>query len=273
MNYTVIGGRGFIGSKIVELLEKQKETVWVPERDDPELFTKELGTVIYCAGHGNCDKGYLKVLEANTILLSRILDGGTFEKLVYISSTRVYMGQNSSSESDDLIALTQDSRRLFNLTKLVAEEILLKSEKDIAIVRPSNVYGLALNSPLFLASIVRNAINNGVVDMYVSPEYSKDYVSVDDVATLTIKISKDQNVSGQIFNVAAGKNVSAKQIAQILQSKTQCKVCWHANSQDEMFPITNIAKIKEKFNYKPSSVLDDLVDLINNYQHALTSND
>jgi nucleoside-diphosphate-sugar epimerase len=273
MNYTVIGGRGFIGSKIVELLENQKETVWVPNRYDPQLFDRELGIVIYCAGHGDCDNGFLKVLEANTTLLSKFVNSSNFNKLVYISSTRVYMGQNSSSESDDLTVLAQDARRLFNLTKLVAEEILLKSKKDIAIVRPSNVYGLALNSPLFLASIVRNAINNGVVDMYVSPEYSKDYVSVDDVANLTIKISKDQNVSGQIFNVAAGKNVSAKQIAQILQSKTQCKVCWHANSQDEKFPPTSIAKIKEKFNYKPSFVLDDLVDLINNYQHALTSND
>lgn len=262
MNYTVIGGRGFIGSKIVELLEKQKETVWVPERDNPELFTKELGTVIYCAGHGDCDTGYLKVLEANTILLSRILDGGSFEKLVYISSTRVYMGQDSSSEEGDLTVLTQDSRRLFNLTKLVAEEILLKSKKNVAIVRPSNVYGLALNSSLFLPSIVRNAINNGRVDLYVSPMYSKDYVSVDDVAEMTIKIARLFSSNLEIYNVASGINVTAREITDILKENTGCEVVWHSHSVDEHFPLTDIKKIKHLYDYIPRNVLVDLKSMI-----------
>jgi nucleoside-diphosphate-sugar epimerase len=271
MNYTIIGGRGFIGAKIVELLEKQGENVWVPERDVPELFNKELGTVIYCAGHGDCDNGYLKVLEANTILLARVLENSKFDKLVYISSTRLYMGQNHSNESDDLTVLSKDSRRLFNLTKLVAEEILLKSNKNIAIVRPSNVYGLALNSPLFLPSIVRHAVNNGRVDMYVSPEYAKDYVSVNDVAEITVKIAKDASSNEEIFNIAAGHNTSAEQIAAILIKETSCKVVWHDNGVTELFPISDCSKIKLKYFFTPRKVLDDLASMINEYNHTVIS--
>jgi nucleoside-diphosphate-sugar epimerase len=269
MNYTIIGGRGFIGAKIVELLEKQGENVWVPERDAPELFNKELGTVIYCAGHGDCENGPLKVLEANTILLARVLERCNFDKLVYISSTRLYMGQDSSGESDDLSILSADSRRLFNLTKLVSEEILLRSKRNITIVRPSNVYGVALKSPLFLPSIVRNAINNGKIDMYVSPDYSKDYVSVVDVAEMTIKIAKDFNSTEHIFNIASGLNTSAKEITDILSINTGCKVVWHAHSEDELFPKTDISKVVRLYDYLPQSVLADLVKMIERFKLEL----
>ena len=40
--YTVIGGRGFIGSEIVENLLAKGEDVEVPPRDDKTLFERDL---------------------------------------------------------------------------------------------------------------------------------------------------------------------------------------------------------------------------------------
>lgn len=269
MKYTVIGGRGFIGSKIVDTLKCENANVWVPEKNNTELFTKELGIVIYCAGHGDCDNGFLKVLDSNVLLLSKVIEKSSFDKLIYVSSTRIYMGQSESNEASDLTILSQDSRRLFNLTKLIAEELLLKSKKDIAIVRPSNVYGLALESPLFLPSIIRNAVNNGKVDMYVSPEYAKDYVSVDDVAEMTIKVAQDISTKGEIFNIASGDNISAKEIAEILRFETNCEIIWHENGVNELFPITNVCKIKEHFKFKPRQVLEDMKMMITEYKYII----
>jgi nucleoside-diphosphate-sugar epimerase len=266
MKYTVIGGRGFIGSKIVDTLKCENANVWVPEKNNTELFTKELGIVIYCAGHGDCDNGFLKVLDSNVLLLSKVIEKSSFDRLIYVSSTRIYMGQSESNEASDLSILFQDSRRLFNLTKLIAEELLLKSKKDIAIVRPSNVYGLALESPLFLPSIIRNAVNNGKVDMYVSPEYAKDYVSVDDVAVMTIKIAQDVSSKGEIFNIASGDNISAKEIADILKLETNCEIVWHEDGITELFPNTDICKIKEKYTFAPREVLADMTTMIKAYK-------
>ena len=270
MHYTVIGGRGFIGSKIVEKLEQAGCTVWVPKKEDTDLFSKNLGTVIYCAGHGDCNNGYLKVLESNTVLLAKIIEKATFTKLVYISSTRLYMGQNESNEFSDLTVLSGDPRRLFNLTKLVAEEILLKSNKNVVIVRPSNVYGLALNSPLFLPSIVRNAINHSKVDMYVSPEYAKDYVSVDDVASVTIKLAQMEDIASKVFNVASGENVTAREIANVLQKNTGCEIIWHENNVDEKFPQNNIELLKSKIDFQPKEVLSDLSNMISSFKSELS---
>jgi nucleoside-diphosphate-sugar epimerase len=267
--FTLIGGQGFIGSEIAERLRSLKHLVFVPQKDDDKLFTQNLGTIIYCAGHGDCVGNPSKVFNSNVLLLSQIIEESIFDKIIYLSSTRLYMGQTDSKEQCDLSILNNDDRRLFNLTKLVAEELLLKSKKKLAIIRPSNVYGLALKSPLFLPAITRNAINTGKVDMYVSPAYTKDYVSVCDVAEMTIKIALTELNDQVIYNVASGVNVTAQQIADVLKSETDCDIIWHENETNEVFPETDISLIQQDFGFVPSQVLIDLKTMIDNFKVAL----
>ncbi len=267
--YTVFGGRGFIGSEIVKQLNLLGHNVFVPERDDESIYHKDLGTVIYCAGHGDCKNAPFVVLEANVTLLSSLLQRASFERLLYMSSTRVYMNQEASFESADLTVCVDDNRRLFNLAKLTAEEMCLKSGRSTCIVRPSNVYGLALNSPLFLPSVTRDAIKNGEVNMYVDPSYEKDYVSVLDVAEIIVKISTRMKFEGEIYNVASGINVSAKQIADVLHTETSCKVNWHHCNNEEIFSIVSTSKIQKEFGFTARNVLDDLKNMIDDFKKVL----
>ena len=266
--YTVFGGRGFIGSEIVKQLKLLGHNVFVPERDDESIYHTNLGTVIYCAGHGDCKNAPFAVLDANVSLLSSLLQRTSFERLLYMSSTRVYMNQEASSESVDLTVCFDDNRRLFNLTKLVAEELCLKSSHKVCIVRPSNVYGVALNSSLFLPSITRNAINTGHVDMYIAQDYSKDYVSVYDVAESCIYLCQHLEFNGQIINVAAGYNVSAAEVADVLIRETGCTVTWHnIDFPREIFVDIDIRKIRKYIpHYFPRNVLDDMYTMINDFR-------
>lgn len=271
--YTVFGGRGFIGSEFVKQLKEQGHEVFVPERNDDNVYTKELGIVIYSAGYGDCQNDPFNVFEANVNLLTRLLQSAKFEKLVYISSTRVYMNQNESCEYSDITICNEDNRRLFNLTKLMAEELCLKSQRNCLIIRPSNVYGLALNSPLFLPSIIRDAINNGRIDMFVRKEYEKDYISVSDVVDSTLKLLSLDVQSKEIINIASGVNVSAEKIAEKIHDGTGCDINWHqipVNFIVEMFPNTDISNISSMIDFKPRMVLDDLSLMITNYQTKLS---
>ncbi|EOY8403408.1 TPA: SDR family oxidoreductase [Enterobacter asburiae] len=267
-HYTVVGGRGFIGNEIVEQLRQLKQDVWVPQRDEETLFTKDLGTVIYCAGNGDCQNSPFSVFQANCALLADILQHSIFKRLVYMSSTRVYMNGINTQEGSDLVVSEDDARRLFNITKLVSEELCLKSGKDVVIVRPSNVYGVALNSPLFLPSITRNAINNGHIDMFIDRHYEKDYVSVEDVASACIKLSQNKDASGNIYNIAAGYNISAEQIANVLTQSTNCTVTWHERAfPREIFPVNDISTLLSVIpDYKPRHVLDDIESMVTRFR-------
>jgi len=265
--YTVIGGKGFIGSHIVELLRSKGEEVVVPERNCESIFKEDLDILIYAAGNGDCIQKPFEVFNSNCRLLSDILEKSTFNKLIYISSTRVYMEQEASEEDADVTICNSDKRRLFNLTKLVAEELCLKSGHDVVIVRPSNVYGLALNSTLFLPSIVRNAINNNHIDMYVAPEYAKDYVSVTDVAEIIYKISNHNEHI--IYNIASGENTSAQQIADVITFNTGCTVDWHSGFVGEKFPVTDITRSTVEFEYRYANVLSDMKVMIDSFKKSL----
>lgn len=270
--FTIIGGNGFIGSEITKKLSLRGYNVFIPQKDDARLWNKELGTIIYCAGHGDCKNNPLKVLDSNTTLVARLLAEANFTRFIYLSSTRVYMGNETGSEQDDLRVLNNDNRRLFNLTKLVTEELLLLSNKDVVILRPSNVYGVAIDSPLFLPAITRNAITTGKIDMYVSPDYAKDYVSVDSVAEMTIAIALKDVIKNKIFNLAAGYNVKASEIANVLQAETGCIVNWHSiNSSIEIFPVTSTLALLNNSVLYESNVLHDLSEMVSQFCLILKS--
>ncbi|MEW4365153.1 NAD-dependent epimerase/dehydratase family protein [Aliikangiella maris] len=117
-----------------------------------------------------------------------------------------------------------NSRKLFNLLKLSAEAFIEQSLLDYQIVRPSNVFGCVLKSPLFLPSIVRDVTLKKQVTMFVNPEYAKDYNHIDDAVKLILQIT----CYGQqkVYNIASGKNISAQTIAAILQQETNCQIVW-----------------------------------------------
>lgn len=207
-------------------------------------------------------------MDANVNKLKVILTQANFQKLVYISSTRVYLNSRDSAENSDLKICHNDGRKLFNLTKLVAEELCLRSKKNVVVVRPSNVYGLALNSPLFLPQIIKNAINNNHVDMYVSSDYEKDYVSVDDVVAVMYKLAESITSPGDIYNIASGYNVSAKSIADILISETGCNIQWHKNDTCETFPVITMQKTNSIVPHHYKNVLNDLVDMIKEFKKS-----
>jgi nucleoside-diphosphate-sugar epimerase len=267
--YTIVGGKGFIGSEMETLLLGYGHEVFIPEKNDSRLFEVELGTVIYCAGNGDCKNTPFKVVDSNINLLANVLQSSKFDKLIYISSTRLYMGNIESNENVDLIVGTLDDRRLFNLTKLVAEELCLKSDRNAIVIRPSNVYGVALSSPLFLPAITRNAILNGVVDMYISPEYNKDYVSVIDVSQAIYDLSQTESLRSKVYNIAAGQNTTAQDIADVLQKETGCKINWLKSTTDEQFPINDIMLLQKEVSFKPRDVLNDLKLMVSDFKKQL----
>lgn len=262
---TVFGGGGFIGSNIIS---QAKKFGYEAHRGNWDNIQKGeiFGDIIYCLGEGNCNKPY-EVLSSHLTILQEILKNTKFKRITYVSSTRVYLANDKSHEDTDVDLVCSDERKLFNLVKLTAEALLEKSGVDFRIVRPSNVYGTAVNSPLFLPSIVRDAIIKKEVDMYVPPHYSKDYVHVDDVVCLTLAITKNSEFVR--YNIASGRNTSAYEIANILESETNCKINWHGSNNCDSFPLTEINRVVDEYDYKPKVATELIADMIKNFRKEL----
>ncbi|MCT4643199.1 MAG: NAD-dependent epimerase/dehydratase family protein [Bacteriovoracaceae bacterium] len=263
----LIGSNGLVGKALQKELNKYPEfeiTLYQKSNLKQEL-KKYYDNIIYCAGDNRSNlESVLNSIEAHNTILSKFLISNNFSHLTYFSSTRIY-GEKCTSIKNSININFQDPRIFFNLTKLLGESITQFSKKPICIIRPSNIYGLTTTSPLFLPTITRHAIEKKLVNMFVSPSYSKDYINVKDVAKHTITLMAS-NKTGT-YNLASGKNVTAKDISEVLVKYTDTEIIWHKPITQEQFTPIDISKTQKIIkNYETSSVLEDLKDLIDSFK-------
>src|SRR5580704_7990682 len=103
-HFTIMGGRGYVGSFLARFLDRQGIAYTIPERGVPATFEKYLGSVVYCIGMTQdfADRP-LETMEAHVSNLVSVLKAGRFESLIYLSSTRLFDGLTGvATEQSDL---------------------------------------------------------------------------------------------------------------------------------------------------------------------------
>jgi len=153
--YTVIGASGFVGARLAKALAADGCEAFLPGRDDPRLYTEDLGAVFYCAG---LTADYLArpfdTVEAHVGLIARLLQKGRFERLVYLSSTRLYdwAGAEAGREDRPLSLIPSEPRHLYDLSKALGENLCLtQSGGRASVARLSCVWDWAEGAPGFLS--------------------------------------------------------------------------------------------------------------------------
>lgn len=257
---TVLGATGFIGSHLTTALRRHGFDVATPARD-ADLTRHDLGTVFYCIGlTGDAYRRPFDTVAAHVEKLSEVLRLCRFEQVVYLSSTRLYLGAPTGSESETLRIDPLDPGRLFNLSKAAGESLIAESKRPARIARLSNVYGPDWESENFLPTIVGAACREGVVTLGDAPESSKDYVHIEDTVAALIHIA----VAGghRLYNVASGRNVTHGELATRLREVTGCRVEAGPQPRTIVFPTIDIARLRTEFPFEPRSVLADLPWLV-----------
>ncbi|XTZ39823.1 NAD-dependent epimerase/dehydratase family protein [Salmonella enterica] len=266
---TIFGAGGFIGSAMFSHFENAEFTVERGDWNCRNFAGQDLGTVIFCSGVGDCNR-IEDVIYSHVDLLRNVINTAKYNYLIYISSTRIYIDGNEANETSSLKISFSDKRHLFNQVKLLGESIISSQSQPYLILRASNVYGKAFNSPLFLPSLVRDAIINKVINLYVLPDYEKDYVYINDLTEFTIK-AISSNVTGT-YNIASGENVSAKELVEIIEMHTGCKSVWHAVNGQDKFPIIDISKYLQ-LGFSPRKVNSMLIEMIHEFRKKFAGKD
>jgi nucleoside-diphosphate-sugar epimerase len=260
-HFTVLGAQGFIGSRLVAHLRDEGHRVTAPPRH-AEWTSEPLGHVIYAAGvtHDFAARPF-DTVAAHVSRLSQLLAEGSFDSLVYLSSTRVYQGLTGMvDEAADLSVNPTRPGDLYNLSKLAGESAALHSGRPAKVVRLSNVYDASDRSQAFLPAVLRAAAQQGAVTFHSGPESTRDYVSLRDVVSLLPRIA----LRGEhtLYNLASGRNVTHRQLADQLIGLTGCRVGYAADADDQAMPQISICRLIDEFDFRPAELFDDLPQLL-----------
>lgn len=214
--FTVFGAAGFLGRAVCRLLLAQGHTVRTVGRNDWPEAGSDLGHAIFTVGMNANFRGRpFETYDAHIERLRQVLQGYRFSSLLYVSSTRVYLGAASTDEYAALSVSPAQADQTFNISKLAGEALCLSlGQPTIRVARVSNLYGEDDSSTVFLTDVMREAIRTGAVTFRTAPASAKDYLHVDDAALALMAIALDGRQT--IYNVASGENTSNAAIADLL---------------------------------------------------------
>jgi nucleoside-diphosphate-sugar epimerase len=259
--FTVLGGHGFIGRHLVARIAALGHEVQAPERGSP-WPEGDLGHVVYAVGlTADFRTRSVATVDAHVNLLARLVDRGRFQDLLYLSSTRVYKGLSGEvAEEAALCALPQDGDDLYNLSKMMGEALCLQAAAGGRVARLSNVYGPGPSSPSFLASVVDDAVRRGRVVLHTSLDSEKDYVPVDQVADLLVRIALQGRQ--RVYNIASGRNVAHRAVMDRLRAVTGCTVEVPPGAPRTTFPPISVQRAVAEFGWQARRVEDGIAELV-----------
>jgi nucleoside-diphosphate-sugar epimerase len=261
MKFTIVGAGGFIGSHLGRSLNAAGHDVTALHRNDA-LPSGALGHVIFAAGiTADFRERPFDTLRAHVTLPADVLENGQFESFCYLSSARIYSGASSTSEDAAIQVHPELPDDLYNLSKLAGEALCLNHPNPrVRVVRLSNVVGGGGSARDFVPAIVREALAHQHVVLHTSLESEKDYIAIRDVLDLLPRIVLGGN--RRIYNLASGKNVTHRQMLEMIAARIPCKFSAEEGAPVVRFPLISVQRISEEFGYAPgdlSPALDELI--------------
>jgi UDP-glucose 4-epimerase len=248
----VTGGAGFIGSNLVRALLARGDAVRVLDNFstgsrqnlaglDVEVVEGELRsyervhnairgceTVFHLGALGSVPRSVQDPLTSSAVNVEGTLnvllaarDGGV-RRVVYSSSSSVY---GSSGELPRTEAMPPDPISPYGVAKLAAERYCISFSRvyesfEAVVLRYFNVFGprqspfsqYAAVVPLFISAIAQGE----PVTIFGDGEQSRDFTYVSNVVDATLRAADSPDVSGQIFNVAAGSPETVNRVADLI---------------------------------------------------------
>ncbi|HEV2530870.1 SDR family oxidoreductase [Phenylobacterium sp.] len=253
---TIVGARGFVGARLQARLAADGWDIHAPKKGDPDLLTRDLGVVFYCAGlTADYDRRPFDTVEAHATLVSRIIEADRFDGLVYLSSTRLYDGLPKAqvAEHEPLVFDPMDPRRVYDLSKALGENLTLtRAAGRGRVARLANVYDWEAGAPGFLSEWLIRARTERNIVLDSSPAVGRDYIHLDDVVAALIAIAQTETPA--IFNVASGELVTNAEIAEVFEA-AGWRVSFTGQATPAAPPNASIARLTA-LGVRPASVKD-----------------
>lgn len=292
----VTGGAGFIGSHMVDLLLKKGfkvrvidnltggrksnisrnlknknfsfEKIDIRKINYDHKFFKSVDYVFHFAGIGDIVPSIenpIEYFETNVNGTARILEASRrskVKKFVYAASSSCYgLAKTPTSESHRI-----DPLYPYALSKYVGEKLVFHWHKvyelPVNSIRIFNAYGPRVRTTGAYGAVFgvffKQKLSNKPFTVVGNGKQKRDFIYVTDVARAFF-LAATSNISGQAFNVGAGKPQSINYLVQILKGK---KISIPKRPGEPNVTYADISKIKKFLNWSPRVKFEDGVKIM-----------
>lgn len=268
-NILITGGKGFIGSYLVETLSKDNNVKVFDIQDgkdikDFELLKRELknvDVVFHLAGLISVEESMRKPLdyiENNIIgsynLLKSASETGV-KKIVFASSASVYGDYPENPKKEDMPLIPKSP---YAFAKITVERLVDKfngNELKTVSLRFFNIYGPGQNVNSAYAAVIpifiKKALNNEDLIIYGDGNQTRDFIYIDDVINACVLAS--EKGSGAI-NIGSGIPISVNEIAKLIIELTNSKSkIRHIENRsgDITHSLSDISRAKDLLGFEP----------------------
>lgn len=291
MNILVIGGNGFIGSHILERLDRKQHQITVFDKSK-NYFMEELEGVKYIYGDftdidtirkviegidvvyhllsttvpSTADNNPLFDVQSNLVSTIRFLDtlkGSNVKRIVYSSSGGTVYGNPEYTPIDENHHLSPIGS--YGITKVAIESyIQLYAKKlniEYMIIRPSNPYGPRQSFKGIqgvISTFLYKVAQDELLTVWGDGNVIRDYIYITDLADFFIVAGLSEQEG--IFNIGSGKGHNVNDIIKMIEHLIGSKVLVKYNnlhSFDVKEVVLDIDRAKNIFNWKPKFSLEE----------------
>ena len=285
MKILIIGSKGFIGHHTLKYFRsKGYETLGcdvVTDYEDPDYFqidatnsdfhfifeSAAFDVCINCSGAASVSLSIqfpLKDFSLNTLNVFKILEAIRTNqpdcKFINLSSAAVYGNPVSLPIKEDF---EPSPLSPYGIHKLQAEQICKEfySYYNVATcsVRIFSAYGNGLKKQLFW-DMYKKFSNLDSIELFGTGNESRDFIHVDDIVNALELVFKNASFSGEVINLANGKEYTIKFVAGLFKKNlnTEKEVCFNNQGKpgDPLNWRADISVLKS-MGYEPKVSLEN----------------
>lgn len=243
LNVSITGASGYIGSKLVNVLENLNCNVIsfiknnhllnhrnsylfdILNENDIEKLVIKSDVIYFLAGNtslyfarDNEDESYRLTVRPIEKLIAFSRKHNKKIKLIYASTATVYGNQNQLPVRETVIPnpiSIYDKHKLISEKKI--EEAIKNDFLEGCILRFANIYGPSINQVSssdrgVLNKICLQAIKNNKIIVYGNGNYIRDYIYIDDVINALIKIGFSKKINERIYNICSNTGIKISDV-------------------------------------------------------------